>query len=100
MFNVLLSASIAVNIFMACNLQYLWSLMNTIQLIVHEPMLSVRIPAEPSFLLQLLLEVIKFKIIPVNKIFGVVNEKSSMIGYDPDNMIKNIAICENKCLKK
>jgi len=70
--NALIVANIAVNIFMAASLQYLWSLMNVIQLIVHEPLLAVQFPAEVRLFLDLLLRIVKFKIIPTDKILGTI----------------------------
>jgi len=94
--NSFVFANLVINIFMAASLQYLWSLMNVIQLIVHEPLLSISFPAEARIFLEFLQRIIKFKIIPTDKILSLfmnVKEKtarSDKFGYESGNMLQNI----------
>jgi len=53
-------------------MQYLWSLMNVMQLIVHEPLLAIAFPSNADYFLNLIISIVNFQIIPVDKIIGFI----------------------------
>jgi len=90
-------ANLAINILMASSLQFLWSLMNAVQLIVHEPLLSISFPAEAHIFLKMLMGILKFKIIPTDKILAfLVNVKEkgedNGLGYSSENLLANLGM--------
>jgi len=53
-------------------MQMLWGMVNTLQLIVHMPLLAVIFPANAQFFLQFIVKVVNFNIIPTDKVIGAI----------------------------
>jgi hypothetical protein len=49
-------------------MQLLWGMMNTLQVIVHMPMLNILFPANAEYFLTFLVDIVTFNIIPTEKI--------------------------------
>eukprot|EP00347_Sterkiella_histriomuscorum_P005302 403357121 len=67
-----MTSSIAVNIvlclFLGASLKSLWTLMNTLQIIVYLPMLKMSLPSNFSMMCQSLIDIVNFNFIPKDQI--------------------------------
>ena len=70
--NTAITSSISMNLFMAIalgfSLKYMWMLMNTLQVMVNVGLLSSSLPSNLLLLLQTLVNVSNFNIIPIDGI--------------------------------
>eukprot|EP00347_Sterkiella_histriomuscorum_P011212 403373316 len=57
-------SNLALNIIMSASLQYLWGMINVLQIIVHMPLFSVDFPSNAKALYSLIVSITKFDILP------------------------------------
>jgi hypothetical protein len=65
---VMMYGSLAVNIVMASSLQFLWGMINALQLIVNVPLFTLNMPANASYFFNLLVNIMNFNVIPTSQI--------------------------------
>ena len=53
-------------IYRAASLQYLWGMINVLQIIVHLPLLSIPFPYMTQFVFSLIVQVSQFNILPIS----------------------------------
>ena len=61
-----MSTNLVINTVLSASLQSLWQLMNGLQMIVHLPLFQIVFPANVIMLIQPLVNVANFDIIPVD----------------------------------
>jgi len=66
--------SLFINLLFSCSLVLLWGLINTIQLIVHVPLVSVAIPGNALSFFILLIDIANFNIFDVSGMVRAVME--------------------------
>jgi hypothetical protein len=80
-------------------LQFLWGMINSLQLIVHLPVFSFILPANAQLLLVKLIDVSSFNLLPMDKINKLVfnftetdalNHRFDEIGYNSMNFLENL----------
>ena len=52
----------------SASLQYLWGMINTLQIIVHMPLLKIRFPANSYLLFSLISQIAQFDLLPFKDI--------------------------------
>lgn len=52
------------NIILSGSLQFLWGMINTLQLIVHFPLFRLKFPANAQFMYQIIIDIANFQLIP------------------------------------
>ena len=80
-------------------MQYLWGMINALQLIVHLPLMSFNFPANAKFIFTLFIELTQFDIIP-NDFLGTsifsfdepepYSPRFESMGYESKNVIENL----------
>jgi len=60
------------NLIMASSLQYIWGMINTIQIFTHLALLNVEIPIESKKILGILIQLTSMQIISSNYLFSLV----------------------------
>lgn len=84
------------------NNAYLWSFINTIQLMFHLPLINVKMPGNAAYLMNLLMNLARFDFIPnswVRKMFGLKysptpSEPYDQAGYKSTHAILNMVFLE------
>jgi len=62
--SAMIYGNLAVNIVLASSLQFLWGMINALQIIVHIPLMSIQMPSNLLVFYQLLISVVTFDILP------------------------------------
>eukprot|EP00347_Sterkiella_histriomuscorum_P009028 403342805 len=65
---VFVYSSMALNIAMSASLQMLWGMINTVQMIVHMPLINIDFPANTMLFYSLLFEISNFQLVPSDDI--------------------------------
>ena len=68
--NGLLIGGAIVNLILSSSLSLLWGMVNTLQLIVHMPLINIGIPGNASYFLQILITIANFEILPSEYLLG------------------------------
>ena len=90
-----------VNLMLACSLNYLWSMLNGLQLQTHLQLFDLKFPANAGFLQDFLVTVATFDITPIEAIWyffdfpelGAYNPNFGDSGYDYIFLIENMGTC-------
>ena len=62
------STNLILSLFLGVSLKKVWMLMNTLQILVNIPLMSVTLPSNVIYMFQTLIELTKFNFIPKDKI--------------------------------
>jgi len=91
--------NVFVNILFAASLKYLWKMLDSLQLMVFLPMLSIVFPANSKFFFEMVLGLINFEFINVDSIMKAIGMKQSSDDDDESygmkrdgNMIQNMGL--------
>jgi hypothetical protein len=91
--------SMALSFTLGTTLQYLWGLVNTLQLVTHTPLFDINLPANLQLFLTTIFSVVNFDILAPSSVLRVVfdlahedeyepyNENFELLGYDNSNFI-------------
>ncbi|TNV84750.1 hypothetical protein FGO68_gene5840 [Halteria grandinella] len=71
--------NLALNILMAASLQYLWGMINVLQIIVHLPLLNLIFPDMTKFVFSLIVEISQFDILPMSFL------QTNVLTFDDDS---------------
>lgn len=58
--------SFALNLILAASLNYLWGMINTLQLIAHVPLFKLQFPANAAFMYSFIVMISNFDILPTD----------------------------------
>lgn len=96
------AASVGMGIFMAASMQFLWGMVNTIQMMTHLSLLSLTFPSNCLSLYKIIINIANFEFLDsegiLNKMFfnqfdeeeESFNTKFDLLGYGALNMIMNL----------
>jgi len=98
---VVIFGGVAYNFLAQCSLQLIWSLLNTLQLILHLPLISIVHPSNALTFYIMLMGVANFDIIDLEKLQEWIFEEEvvkedpltlnfELLGYDGMNLVFNI----------
>ena len=84
-------------------MQLLWGMVNTLQLIIHMPLLQVYFPPNCEYFFTFIVDIVSFSLIPIdkilNKVFAFKNVTSDAmsqsfkgLGYKSANILKNLGL--------
>jgi len=95
-------ASLTINFILSVSLNFVWGMINTLQLAVHLPLFSVLLPASTVTFYSTLMGVANFNVVPVSDIIEDTlpfNEEEQphtvnfmMMGYERENSILNLGM--------
>jgi hypothetical protein len=107
------STNLVLSFILGVSLKKVWQLMNTLQILVNIPLMSVNLPANVIYMYQTLIELTKFNIIPkdkikkyLNKVFIQKNDEGftgnnstsemgsnfQTMGYESSNLLDNMGM--------
>ena len=89
------------NLILAASLNQLWSMLNGLQLSTHMQLFNLKFPANASFLLNFLVTVATFDLLPIEVIWfffdfpetGSFSLSFQSSGYEYINLIENMGTC-------
>eukprot|EP00347_Sterkiella_histriomuscorum_P018221 403346330 len=75
---ILIVGNLFFNLFMSTSLQYLWGMINQIQIITHLPINAVEIPSNTKFFFNIIIDICNFNIIPSDDMLnGIITVKET-----------------------
>ena len=96
-----MGGNLVLNLLLATALNQLWSMLNGLQLSTHMQLFNLKFPANASFLLNFLVNVATFDIMPIESIWyffdfpeqGSYSLSFQMSGYEYIYLIENMGTC-------
>ena len=96
-----MGGNLVLNLILATALNQLWSMLNGLQLSTHMQLFNLKFPANASFLLNFLVNVATFDIMPIESIWyffdfpeqGSYSLSFQMSGYEYVYLIENMGTC-------
>lgn len=97
--NTMGASNIILNLFLGTTLQYIWGMINCLQLIVNIPLMGIQMPANVVFFYSILINFVTFNIIPTDEMFNKTfdfystdyyNTKFNELGYGSMNIVENL----------
>ena len=93
-----MGGNILVSIILAASLNYLWSMINGLQIATHMQLFKLKFPANASFLVGFLVEIANFDILPIEVVWfffelpdrGSYNANFQNSGYEYLHVIENL----------
>ena len=90
-----------VNLLLLAALNHLWSMLNGLQLTTHMQLFNIKFPANAGFLLNFLVNVATFDIMPIEGIWfffdlpekGAFNLSFQSSGYEYTYLVENMGTC-------
>ena len=76
------STNLILSLFLGVSLKKVWMLMNTLQILVNTPLMTVTLPSNVIYMFQTLIELTKFNFIPKDKIKKYVKKVFMQKGDD------------------
>ncbi|TNV87552.1 hypothetical protein FGO68_gene2096 [Halteria grandinella] len=91
-------SNMVLNVVLASSLQYLWGMINVMQLIVHMPLMNLVFPANAVLFYNFIIDISNFDILPVdsmeNKLFKFTDSPSQpwfeQLGYNQNPFLQNM----------
>ena len=101
--NAVALGNVVASAFMSVSMNLLWGMVNTLQLIIHLPLISVYFPQNCQLFFSFIVDIVNFSLIPtdkiMNKIFSFKNSTSEAmgnnfksLGYKSANILKNLGL--------
>mmetsp|Transcript_23308 Transcript_23308/g.22916 ORF Transcript_23308/g.22916 Transcript_23308/m.22916 type:complete len:400 (+) Transcript_23308:2791-3990(+) len=97
--NTVGASNMAMNLCLAASLQYIWGMINCLQIIVNIPLFSIQIPGNAVLMYSILINFVQLDIIPTEGLYGSVfafddseplNSNFYDMGYESLNIITNL----------
>ena len=99
----LVIGNMAINIFLASSIQFIWGMINSLQLFVLVSLFNFPYPSVLLFVFRLSAEITRFNILPtgwlIDRLFQfspedpervIVNSNFALMGYDSTNIVENL----------
>jgi len=74
--------NMVMNIVLSGAMNLLWGMVNALQLIVVMPLLSIKMPANASSLLLMIMGIANFEVLPTDDIFGTIFNFTDTVAYN------------------
>lgn len=95
--------NLGMQFFMSVAMPIMWSMMNTLQILVHMSLLNVTYPSNAQMVCSAIVDIVNFKLIPTNKILAKfmtfsnsassrMNPNMSGLGINSTNILQNLGM--------